>query len=61
MQVEKYPGDIIGPWYHSDRIVKTPLVIENATCTISNRPGLGIEVDWEKVLQIANCRLQIEN
>lgn len=52
MQVEKYPGDIIGPWYHAERIVREPLVIDRATCTIPNRPGLGVEVDWEKVSRL---------
>ncbi len=49
MQVEKFPGDILGPWYHADRIVKQPLLIDRAACTIPNAPGLGIEVDWEKL------------
>ncbi len=49
MQVEKYPGDILGPWYHADRIIRDPLVIENASCTITDGPGLGIEVDWDKI------------
>ncbi len=49
MQVERYPGDILGPWYHADRIAVTPLRIENATCTLTDKPGLGIEVDWDKL------------
>ena len=49
MLVEEYPGDILGPTYHADRIATEPLVIENASCTLSERPGLGIEVDWQKV------------
>jgi len=53
MQVETYPGDIIGPWYHTDRIVREPLAIERATCTISDRPGLGVEVDWDKARRFA--------
>jgi muconate cycloisomerase len=47
MQVEKYPGDIMGPWYHEARIVTEPLVIDRATCTIPDKPGLGITVDWD--------------
>ena len=46
MRVETFPGDILGPIYHTDRIVKEPLAIERATCTIPDRPGLGVEVDW---------------
>jgi muconate cycloisomerase len=49
MQVEKYPGDILGPWYHERRVVCEPLQIEHATCTITDRPGLGAEIDWAMV------------
>lgn len=51
LQVDKYPGDIMGPDYHEVRIVKEPLVIEGPTITLSDRPGLGVEVDWELVEQ----------
>jgi L-alanine-DL-glutamate epimerase-like enolase superfamily enzyme len=56
MQVEKYPGDILGPWYHAERIALEPLAIAHASCTLPDRPGLGIDVDWEKVerLRIAS-------
>lgn len=49
MQIEKYPGDIMGPDYHSVRIVKEPLVIDGPTITLSDRPGLGVDVDWSVV------------
>jgi L-alanine-DL-glutamate epimerase-like enolase superfamily enzyme len=49
MQVEKYPGDMLGPAYHQFSIVKEPIDIRGPMTTISNRPGLGIEVDWQKV------------
>jgi muconate cycloisomerase len=49
MQVEEFPGDILGPWYHEDRIVTEPLAIEGNTCTIPDKPGLGVTVDWEKM------------
>ncbi|UCC72102.1 MAG: muconate cycloisomerase [Gemmatimonadota bacterium] len=52
MQVETYPGDILGPWYHHERIVRQPLAIERASCTVSDRPGLGVEVDWAKLPQL---------
>ncbi len=55
MQVEKFPGDILGPWYHAERIVREPLRIDRATCTISDRPGLGVDVDWDKVRRL-NCK-----
>ncbi len=46
MNVEKYPGDILGPDYHEFSVVKEPLEIRGPTITVSDRPGLGIEVDW---------------
>jgi L-alanine-DL-glutamate epimerase-like enolase superfamily enzyme len=46
LQVEQYPGDIYGPAYYEFRIVKEPLAIHGPTTTITNRPGLGVEVDW---------------
>lgn len=52
MNVEDYPGDIMGPDYHSVSVVKEPLVIDGPTITITDRPGLGIEVDWEKVKKL---------
>jgi muconate cycloisomerase len=53
MQVEKYPGDILGPWYHEQRIVTEPLAIDKAACTIPDKPGLGVEVDWELLKTLA--------
>ncbi|MDB4679505.1 MAG: mandelate racemase/muconate lactonizing enzyme family protein [Planctomycetaceae bacterium] len=52
MNVEKYPGDIMGPDYHSVSVVKEPLVIDGPTITISDRPGLGVEVDWNTVEEL---------
>jgi L-alanine-DL-glutamate epimerase-like enolase superfamily enzyme len=49
MQVEKYPGDILGPEYHEVRIVNDPIAIKGPLVTITNRPGLGVEVDWQVV------------
>ena len=46
MQVEQFPGDIMGPDYHEVRIVKEPLEIDGPNITLSDRPGLGIDVDW---------------
>ena len=47
--VEKWPGDIMGPDYHSESVVTNPLKIEGATITVSDRPGLGVDVDWAAV------------
>ena len=50
MQVEKYPGDMLGPEYHEVRIARNPLAIKGPVVTITDRPGLGIDVDWEAVM-----------
>jgi L-Ala-D/L-Glu epimerase len=49
LQVEEWPGDIHGPAYYEVRVVKAPLSIEGPITTITNRPGLGVEVDWQLV------------
>jgi len=49
LQVEKYPGDMLGPVYHEARIVKDPIDIRGPVVTITDRPGLGVEVDWQVV------------
>ncbi len=49
MQVEKYPGDLLGPDYHEFSIARNPLQIKGPLLTISERAGLGIDVDWEVV------------
>ena len=49
MNIEKFPGDIMGPEYHEFRIVKEPLDISGAEITLTDRPGLGVEVDWALV------------
>lgn len=46
MNIEQYPGDILGPEYHEISVVKNPLQIEGPVITIPELPGLGIEVDW---------------
>jgi muconate cycloisomerase len=47
--VEQWPGDIHGPAYYETRLVKQPLSIQGPLTTITNNPGLGIEVDWQLV------------
>lgn len=49
LRVEDWPGDIHGPAYYETRVVKEPLSIAGPVTTITDRPGLGIEVDWELV------------
>lgn len=52
LQIEKYPGDVLGPEYHELRIAKNPLDIKGPIVTITNRPGLGIDVDWDLVKEL---------
>lgn len=54
MDIERYPGDIMGPDYHEIRIVKEPLTISGPTITVSDRAGLGVDIDWEIVEQYAS-------
>ena len=49
IQIEKFPGDILGPEYHEFRIARNPLEIKGPVVTITDRPGLGIDVDWDAV------------
>jgi muconate cycloisomerase len=49
LRVEDWPGDIHGPAYYETRIVKQPLSIAGPVTTITDRPGLGVDVDWELV------------
>ena len=49
MQVETYPGDILGPEYHEVSIAKNPISIEGPIITIGDAPGLGVDVDWDVV------------
>lgn len=47
MQVEKYPGDTLGPIYHEFSLVHQPVRIEGPEVTVPDQPGLGVEVDWQ--------------
>lgn len=53
LQVEKWPGDIHGPAYYEICLVKEPLVVQGPLTHISDKPGLGIEVDWPLVRELA--------
>jgi L-Ala-D/L-Glu epimerase / N-acetyl-D-glutamate racemase len=52
LRVEDYPGDIHGPAYYEFRIVQEPLSIVGPVTTITDRPGLGVEVDWPLVREL---------
>jgi L-alanine-DL-glutamate epimerase-like enolase superfamily enzyme len=55
MQIETYPGDLLGADYHETRVAKNPVRIEGPITTISREVGLGVEVDWQLVRQ---CRCE---
>jgi L-alanine-DL-glutamate epimerase-like enolase superfamily enzyme len=46
---EEYPCDIIGPFYYESDIVKEPLPIIAGQARPNAKPGLGVELDEEKV------------
>jgi L-Ala-D/L-Glu epimerase len=49
IDVERYPGDLLGPDYHEFSIAREPLAIDGPFLTVPDRPGLGIDVDWQVV------------
>ncbi len=49
MQIEVYPGDLLGPDYHEVSIARNPILIDGPITTLGPEPGLGIEVDREVV------------
>lgn len=51
MQVERFPGDVLGPEYHEISIAKNPVQIEGPMVTCPSGPGLGVDVDWGIVEQ----------
>ncbi|HSU54939.1 MAG TPA: mandelate racemase/muconate lactonizing enzyme family protein, partial [Candidatus Dormibacteraeota bacterium] len=46
---EEYPCDIIGPFYYEDDIVRAPLTIKPGRAEPNTRPGLGVDLDDDKV------------
>src|SRR5205085_8941131 len=46
---EEFPCDIIGPFYYEDDIVREPLDIKPGRAQAAARPGLGVELDDQKV------------
>ncbi|MCA9103159.1 MAG: muconate cycloisomerase, partial [Planctomycetales bacterium] len=51
VDVERYPGDVLGPSYHAFSIVHDPLTISGPWVEVSDRPGLGVTVDWPRARQ----------
>jgi galactarate dehydratase (D-threo-forming) len=44
-----YPGDNTGPQLYTDDVVKTPVQYEQSHLVVPEGPGLGLEVDEEKL------------
>jgi L-alanine-DL-glutamate epimerase-like enolase superfamily enzyme len=49
LQVERFPGDCLGPSYHEFSLARNPLAIDGPSTTLHEAPGLGIDIDWERV------------
>ncbi len=49
MKIEEYPGDVLGPAYHIESVVENPISIEGPVTTITDAPGLGVDVDWDRI------------
>jgi len=46
---EEFPCDLIGPLFYEDDIVREPLPIKPGEARANDKPGLGVELDEEKV------------
>jgi len=46
---DEFPCDIIGPIFYTDELLKEPLSIKGGEARPNERPGLGVELDDEKV------------
>lgn len=46
---EEYPCDILGPFFYEDMLLAEPLPIIGGEARALERPGLGVELDDEKV------------
>ena len=44
-----YPCEIIGPLLLADDVIKEPVVFKDGALHLPDSPGLGVELDWEKV------------
>jgi L-alanine-DL-glutamate epimerase-like enolase superfamily enzyme len=49
VRTEEFPADIIGPLYYEDDLLVEPLLLEKGRARPHERPGLGVELDEEKV------------
>ncbi len=44
-----YPCDIIGPLFYEDDVLTASLPISGGSASANDRPGLGVELDDDKV------------
>jgi muconate cycloisomerase len=51
VEVERFPGDVLGPSYHEFSIAREPITIDGPWVEVSQRPGLGVTVDWDRARQ----------
>jgi muconate cycloisomerase len=49
IDADTYPCDIIGPFYYEDDILAEPLPISGGFARVHPRPGLGVELNEEKI------------
>ena len=49
VRAEDFPCDIIGPLFYEDDILADPLPIKGGEARVHEKPGLGVELDDEKV------------
>jgi muconate cycloisomerase len=49
IDADTYPCDIIGPLFYEDDILTEPLPISGGSARLYGRPGLGVELDDEKI------------
>jgi L-alanine-DL-glutamate epimerase-like enolase superfamily enzyme len=49
IDADTYPCDIIGPMFYEDDVLAEPLPITGGFASVHDRPGLGVELDDEKV------------
>lgn len=49
---ERYHGDILGPLYHETSIAANPVRLEAGRAWCPDGPGLGVDVDWNRVLEL---------
>lgn len=47
--VERYAADMIGPIFHTEHALVTPLITDGWRISVPQGPGLGVALDWERI------------